>query len=209
MNFVNKLIGRDDKFFDLLEAGAGAARASVQMLAALLRDKPEGPSVEDFIQARRKDKLIAEQVTEELCKTFVTPLEREDIEALSFALYQIPKTAEKFSEKFMCCREGLGPLNFAPQLGLLEQAAEIIPQMVHELRERKQLGAIKEQHSRLQALEGEADKLILAHMRELHSGPQEPLKVIMAMDLYDTLENIMDRYRDAGSVIFRIVLKYI
>lgn len=209
MNFLNKLIGRDDKFFDLLAAGAGAARTSVQMLSALVSDSPGGPTVDDFIQARRQDKRIAEQVTEELCKTFVTPLEREDIEALSFALYQIPKTAEKFSEKYLVCREALGPVNFAPQLGLLEQAAEIIPQMVRELRERKQLGTVKEQHTRLQGLEGEADKLILAHVRELHSSPQEPLKVIMAMDLYETLENIMDRYRDAGSVIFRIVLKYI
>jgi len=209
MNFLSKLIGQDDKFFDLLEAGASEARSSIQMLVALLREKPDSPTVEDFIQARRKDKRIVEQITEELCKTFVTPLEREDIEALSFALYQIPKTAEKFSEKFMCCREGLGPMNFAPQLGLLEQAAEIIPQMVRELRVRKHLAAIKEQHTRLQALEGEADKLILVHMREIHAGQLEPLKVIMALDLYETLERIMDLYRDAGSVIFRVVLKYI
>ena len=111
MNFVNKLLGHDDKFFDLLEAGASEARVSVQLLAALLRENPASPTVDDFIQARRKDKRIAEQITEELCKTFVTPLEREDIEALSAALYLIPKTAEKFSEKFLCCREGLGPMN--------------------------------------------------------------------------------------------------
>lgn len=209
MNILSKLIGQDDKFFDLLEAGATEARSSIQMLAALLREKPDGPTVEDFIKARRKDKRIVEQITEELCKTFVTPLEREDIEALSFALYQIPKTAEKFSEKFLCCREGLGSMNFAPQLGLLEQAAEIIPQMIGELRSRKHLAAIKEQHQRLQALEGEADKLILEHMGEIRNGRQEPLKVIMAMDLYEKLEKIMDRYRDAGSVIFRVVLKYI
>jgi len=209
MNIVQKLLGQDDKFFDLLAAGASEARSSIQLLAALLREKPDGPTVDDFIQARRKDKRIAEQITAELCKTFVTPLEREDIEALSFALYQIPKTAEKFSEKFMCCREALGPVNFAPQLGLLEQAAEIIPQMVRELRLRKHLAAVKEQHTRLQSLEGEADKLMLAHISELHSGRQEPLKVIMSMDLYETLEKIMDRYRDAGSVIFRSVLKYI
>ena len=88
MNIVQKLIGQDDKFFDLLEAGASEARSSVQLLAALLRESPAGPTVDDFIQARRKDKRIVEQITEELCKTFVTPLEREDIEALSFALYR-------------------------------------------------------------------------------------------------------------------------
>ncbi len=209
MNIINKLIGKDDKFFDLLETGAHDARRSIQMLAALLRAKPDGPTVADFMEARRKDKLITEQITEELCKTFVTPLEREDIEALSVALYKIPKTVEKFSEKFMCCKAALGTLDFAPQLGLLEQAAEIIPQMVRELRLRKNLAAIKEQHTRLQALEGQADKLMLAHIRELHNGQLGPLQVIMALDLYETLEKIMDRHRDAGSVLFRVVLKYI
>jgi len=43
--------------------------------------------------ARRKGKRITEDIDEHLCKTFVTPIEREDIESLSDALYKIPKNA--------------------------------------------------------------------------------------------------------------------
>jgi hypothetical protein len=161
-----------------------------------------------FVQTRRKDKRITEQITEELCKTFVTPLEREDIEALSFALYKIPKMAEKFSEKFILCRDALGPVNFARQVTLLEQAAETIVLMVRQLRERKHLDAVKDQNTRMHYLEGEADKQMIENVRDLYSGRHEPLKVIIAMDLYETLEKIIDRCRDAGNVIFQIVLKY-
>ena len=208
MKTLRKLLGYDDKFFDLLEASAVEAQGSVQLLTELLRDSTQCPTMDAFVQARRKDKRITEQITEELCRTFVTPLEREDIEELSFALYKIPKTAEKFSEKFILCREALEGVDFARQLALLEQAAETIVQMVRQLRGRKHLDALKEQNNRMHYLEGEADKLILEHIRELYSGRHEPLKVIIAMDLYETLEKIIDRCRDAGNVIFQIVLKY-
>ena len=42
--------------------------------------------------SRRAEKRIADEISEALCKTFVTALEREDIEALSLGLYKIPKT---------------------------------------------------------------------------------------------------------------------
>jgi len=194
MNTWRKLLGHDDKFFDLLEASAVEAQSSVQLLVELLRDSAKCPTMDAFVQTRRKDKRITEEITEELCKTFVTPLEREDIEELSFALYKIPKMAEKFSEKFILCRDALGPVNFTRQVGLLEQAAETIVLMVRQLRDRKHLEAVKEQK--------------LENIRDLYSGRHEPLKVIIAMDLYETLEKIIDRCRDAGNVIFQIVLKY-
>jgi uncharacterized protein Yka (UPF0111/DUF47 family) len=207
MNIISKLLGRDDKFFDLLEAGAVKAQGSVQLLAELLRDSPRRPTVDDFIQARSEDTRIAEELAEELCKTFVTPLEREDIEALSLALSEIPKLAEKFSEKFMLGRDALGAAPFSRQLGLLEQAAEASVQMVRELRERKHLSTVKEQNTRLHGLKGESDLRVHEQIRELQSG-HDPLKGVLAMDLHDTLEKIMDRYSDAGNVVFRIVLKY-
>ncbi|MBM3853059.1 MAG: DUF47 domain-containing protein, partial [Verrucomicrobia bacterium] len=100
---LRKLLGRDQKFFDLLEAGAEEAKASVELFARTLHKiaagNGAGVSLDEFIQARRKEKRIRHTMTEELSKTFVTPLEREDIEALSFALYRIPKQVEKAVER--------------------------------------------------------------------------------------------------------------
>jgi len=205
---LRKLLGYDDKFFDLLEASALEARSSVQLLVDLLRDSTQCPTLEAFIATRRKDKRITENITEELCRTFVTPLEREDIEELSFALYKIPKTAEKFSEKFLLCRQALQVVDFSRQISLLEKAVQTVVEMVQKLRQRKHLESMKEQIGRLHYVEGEADKLMLELVRELYSGKYEPLQVIITMDLYETLEKIIDRCRDAGNVIFQIVLKY-
>ncbi|OGV62392.1 MAG: hypothetical protein A2283_17835 [Lentisphaerae bacterium RIFOXYA12_FULL_48_11] len=205
---LRKLLGHDDKFFDLLESSARQAQSSVQLLVTTLKNPETTPSLDEFVQARRKDKKITEEITEELCKTFVTPLEREDIEALSIALYKIPKTVEKFSEKFILCHNHIKEVDFTRQLKLLQQTTETVAEMVKKLRERVHLEKMKDQNSRLHYLEGEADKLMLELIKELYSGVHDPLKVIIILDLYETLERIIDRCRDAGNVIFQIVLKY-
>ena len=208
MNMLKKLLGYDDKFFNLLEASAAEAQSSVQLLVGMLKKANGMPTLDEFVQTRRKDKQITEEISEQLCKTFVTPLEREDIEALSIALYKIPKTVEKFSEKFALCHEHIREVDFSRQVNILEQTTETVTQMVKKLRQRAHLEYVKEQNDRLHYLEGEADKLMMSLIKDLYSGRHEPLKVIIIMDLYETLERIIDRCRDAGNVIFQIVLKY-
>jgi uncharacterized protein Yka (UPF0111/DUF47 family) len=208
ISYLRRLLGYEDKFFALLEASADEARASVQLLVDMLK-KPDGiMSLGEFIQARRKDKQITEEITEQLCKTFVTPLEREDIEALSAALYRIPKTAEKFSEKFILCKPQFREVDFLKQVSILEQATDTVSQMVRSLRTRAHLEQVKEYNTRLHYLEGEADKLMLALVQDLYSGKHDPLKVIILLDLYETLEKIIDRCRDVGNIVFQVVLKY-
>src|SRR6266516_7352688 len=107
---IQKILGHDQKFYDLLEASAQQADASVHHLIALLErlEQKESPqSLEEFVRSRRKDKQITQELTEELCKTFITPLEREDIQALSAALYKMPKTVEKIGERLLICPAGL------------------------------------------------------------------------------------------------------
>lgn len=208
INAIRKMLGYEDKFFNLLEASADEAKASVQLLLLMLKAPDGTASMADFVQSRRKDKRITEEITEQLCKTFVTPLEREDIEALSLALYKIPKTTEKFSEKYILCRNYLNGVDFLQQAVILEQTTETVSEMVRKLRLRANLEQIKESNDRLHYLEGEADKLMLDLIKDLYSGKHDPLKVIIILDLHETLERIIDRCRDVGNVIFQVVLKY-
>ena len=208
MKLLRKLFGHDDKFFDLLEACALEAKASVQLLVQLLKTTEKDPPVDEFIHARRKEKRITEEITEQLCKTFVTPLEREDIEALSSALGKIPKTVKKFSEKYVLCRGRIWAFDFQKQMGILEQTTETVYMMVKQLRTHANLEQVKEQNDRLHYLENQADKIMLELTKELYDGNSDPLVVLILLDLYGILEKIIDRCRDAGNIVFQIVLKY-
>ena len=90
---------------------------------------------------------------------------------------------------------------------LLQQAMETLELMVRELRSSPDLAVIKDQNLKLQYLEGEADKLMVDRLRELYNAPHEAISVVALKDLYDLLEKVIDRCRDAGNIVVQIVLK--
>src|SRR5437899_11557242 len=157
---IQKIFGRDQKFYDLLEASAQQADASVHHLITLLErlEQKESPqSLEEFVHSRRKDKQITQELTEELCKTFITPLEREDIQALSSALYKISKTVEKIGERMLICPEDLHGRSFRPQVELLDRAAEVVLAMVKQLRKGTDIRTAREMNAPLHTIAGDAD----------------------------------------------------
>jgi uncharacterized protein Yka (UPF0111/DUF47 family) len=209
---LKKLLGKDDKFFDLLEAGAEEAKTSVDLFTAYLKKIAAGNnapgSLDEFIQTRRKEKRIRATLTEELSKTFVTPLEREDIEALSFALYRIPKQVEKIVERLSIYPGRVPNVAFERQAELMSQAAEAVAFMVKQLRGGTTIEKIREANDRLQYAEGEADKVMLTLLKDLYQGPYDAKELVILQELYEMVEQAVDRCRNAGNIVVQIVLKH-
>jgi uncharacterized protein len=203
---LQRLIGRDDQFFDLLEASADEARFSARALVELIHATDDGHTLDEFAMHRREDKRIREAISQKLCNTFITPLEREDIDALSSALSRIPKVIKKFAERLIFLRSHINLELFHKQVELLKQATDTLHDMVRQLRSPR-LDRVQVSNDRLHQFEGEADKLILARLRELYGGQYEAVQMIVLRDLFELLEKVIDRCRDAGNVIFQIVLK--
>jgi uncharacterized protein Yka (UPF0111/DUF47 family) len=211
MQWLKKIFGKEDKFFDLLEAGAEEARTSVTLLTGYLKalNTTGAPTnLDEFVQTRRKEKRIRHQMTEELSKTFVTPLEREDIEALSFALYRIPKAIEKIVERLSIYPGRVPYAAFQRQAELLTLAADAVVFMVKELRGGTNIERIREAHDRLQFAEGEADKVMLTLLKELYTGPYDAKELVILQVLYEMVEQAVDRCRNAGNIVVQIVLKH-
>src|SRR5678810_330311 len=119
---LQKLLSKDDKFFDLLEASADEARNSVVALNRLLSAPGKIPSLKDFHDSKETDKRITEQINVALVDSFVTELDREDIEMLSAVLYKIPKTVEKFAERFIISAALAKDADFSVHIRMLETA---------------------------------------------------------------------------------------
>jgi hypothetical protein len=205
---LQRFLSRDDKFYDLMEGSAEEARAAIQGLVNLVRTRQPQGNLDTFAAARRQEKRLSVELTEELCRTFVTPLEREDIEALSHALYKIPKTAEKFGERYVLAGSAARELDLLRHADLLEQASSLIVPMVKELRSGVELQKVKHQHLQLQQIEGEGDKLMLQSLHLLFEQKTDPFAVMLLKDLLELLEKTLDRCRDAGNVVFSIILKH-
>jgi uncharacterized protein Yka (UPF0111/DUF47 family) len=204
---LQTIFGKGDKFYGLLEASAAAARESTRALVELLATPPAQRSLEKFKLARQREKNLAAQISQELVNTFVTALEREDIDALSMVLYKIPKIVEKFAERYVLAAERLGEVDFASRAQMLERACEVIEEMVGLLRKGMNIDTSKALNDKMQAIEAEADRLILELYRDTYARETDPMRYLILKDLFEMLEKAIDRCRDAGNVVHQIVLK--
>jgi uncharacterized protein len=204
---LQTIFGKGDKFYGLLESSAEAALLSAKALGAMLAKNAEMPALDQFRVARKREKALFAQINLELVNTFVTALEREDIEALAGALYKIPKTVEKFAERHALFTEQLADIDYSPQAVMLERACEVIVKMVGELRSGLKLDVMHGLNERMQSIESEADRLLLDLYRQLFSAGTDAARLMVRKDLFELLEKAIDRCRDAGNVVYHIALK--
>jgi uncharacterized protein Yka (UPF0111/DUF47 family) len=204
---LQRMLGRDDEFCALLEASANEAVRSVEALRQTLNGDSGPPSLKAFIQARRKDKQITADISDLLFRALVTSFERQDIEALAEALYKVPKTVEKFAERYLMSYPHVCEFDFTRQMVLMEEAAKSVLEMVQAFRANAGMAEIKRLDARIQRLENQADKVILNLLEQIYRSKSGGVKPIILKDLIELNEKVVDRCRDASGVIARVVMK--
>lgn len=202
---LQTMFGTGKQFYTLLDEAASAAHESTTALYAMLNGFHQ-PSLTAFKQARARERVAFDNIGKELIASFMTPIEREDIQALSSALYKIPKQVENFAERYALAFDHLRQFDFAPRAAMLEQACAVVVEMVGQL-SRMNLDAMRQLNEQLCWLENEADRLMLELYRDIYSGGLDHLKMFLLKEFFGLLEKAIDRCREAGGVVYQIVLK--
>src|SRR3546814_1326911 len=135
------------------------------------------------------------------------PSELDKSESLGSALYHIPKQIEKFAYRYSLALQHLEHIDFAPRAAMLEQAASVVADMIHELK-RMDLDRMSVLNEKLRSLENEADRFMLELYRDIYSGQLDHLQMFLLKEFFEILEKAIDRCREAGVVAYQIVLKH-
>ena len=203
---LQTIFGSGKQFFLLLDEAADAAHDSAKALYEMMKASDRQPALDAFKLARQRERTASEKIGKALVESFITPLEREDIEALGSALYKIPKQIEKFADRYALATQHLEQIDFAPRAAMLEQAAGVVVEMVREL-ERLDIDRMTALNDKLRSIENEADRLMLELYREIYSGKLDSLQMFLLKEFFEILEKAIDRCREAGVVAYQIVLK--
>jgi uncharacterized protein len=207
MATLEKLLGRQEKFLELFEASADQACQSTAALVEFLSRSAERRSLDSFVGSRRLDKEITNRIVEELCAGYITSLDREDIESLTNSLYKIPKTVEKIAARILRAPHYMQGVDVTAHVQNLHNATQILLAMIQDLRKGMDARTVREHNSKLQDIEGAADEAVLDMLGKLYNGKQDPVQAMFLKDLFELLEKVTDRCRDAGNTITHIVLK--
>ena len=203
---LQTIFGSGKQFFNLLDDAAEAAHDSAKALYQMMKASDRLPALDAFKLARQRQRVASEKIGKALVESFITPIEREDIEALGSALYKIPKQIEKFADRYALATQHLEQIDFAPRAAMLEQAAGVVVEMVREL-ERLDIDRMTALNDKLRSIENEADRLMLELYREIYSGKLDSLQMFLLKEFFEILEKAIDRCREAGVVAYQIVLK--
>ena len=203
---LQTIFGSGQQFYTLLDEAAQAAHDSTKALHTMMKATDRQPALDAFKLARLRERAASDKIGKALVDSFITPIEREDIEALGSALYKIPKQVEKFADRYSLAIQHLEGIDFAPRAAMLEQAASVVVEMVHEIK-KMNIDRMTSLNEKLRSIENEADRLMLELYREIYSGKLDSLQMFLLKEFFEILEKAIDRCREAGVVAYQIVLK--
>jgi hypothetical protein len=151
---------------------------------------------------------ITHRVIEMLHKTFITPLDREDIHLLITRMDDIIDYLEAASARmFLYDIRNLTPE--ARQLGdICVQSAEAVKRAVSELDNMENSARILEACVEINRLENDADTALRTGMAKLFREETDTRQLIKLKEIYELLETVTDRCEDVANIIEGIVLEY-
>lgn len=210
MSFLTKLLPTEDKFYVLMRALNTQAEKSALLLREFIA--ADGPARDDvgrrIATAKAEAKALSEKITREVSLSFITPFDREDIQEFCTHLYKIPKTIDKIRERLELHAIKSDGAGFGRQVDLIVQEAVAMQDIVEALTRKGGEKAIVEKVNVLHDLETRGDEVLGQLLKQLFQDTQDARALILKKDIYDMLEKVLDRYRDASAVALQIVLKH-
>jgi predicted phosphate transport protein (TIGR00153 family) len=148
--------------------------------------------------------LVTHQIYKRLNRTFITPLEREDIHRLASGLDDVLDSTEAIGSRLVLFRIGAATPAAVQLTEILVASAQQVEGAVDHLRKLDNLNAFTIEINRL---ENEADVISREAVAELFSGRHEVLDVLRWKEIYGRLESAADQCEDVANTIESIVLK--
>jgi uncharacterized protein len=203
---LQRTLGRPKLFFGLLNRIAGYGVEAVGCLQQYVTSA-SAPDMEVVRSVRRKDKQACNELEELLLKVFVTPIEREDLEAVASDLYRLPKAAEKFAEIYSIGWSRVKDGDFESLLKMLSKSAKIVTEMVDCLASNGKMAEIKALDARLSQIGADSSDITNNALRRRQVPGADPLTEIIVHDLYRNLTNCLDICRSSGRTLALVTLK--
>jgi predicted phosphate transport protein (TIGR00153 family) len=199
------LRGPESEFFDLFERAAANIVAAAELLETMLLEYPEQAGLAaEILACERTGDQITHEVIRRLNKTFVTPIDREDILELASALDDIVDYTEEVAD-YLGLYKIEAPMEQAQRMAKVLHAATIqLALAIPRIRGFKDIG---DQTVEVHRLENVGDQIVREAIASLFEYGTDPMVVIRWKDIFERLENAIDSTERAADILEGIVIK--
>ena len=201
-----RLIPREEKFYtDFLALSDQIVAAAGLLDAMLATETPDWDTARRIHDIENECDGIAHAIIQRLNRTFVTPIDREDIHELARSLDDVIDAIDAAAT--VIARYKVSPVRYGAR-----ELAAIIARSTHQVRmavdalERKT--GVHERAVEVNRLENEADRDHDEALRRLFEEEQDPIAIIKWKEVLDFLEEATDRCEDVANVLEGVVVKH-
>jgi len=201
-----RLIPREEKFYHDFQALGDELKNGARLLEAMLEpDHPVWSKADEIKETEHKCDMLTHAIIQRLNRTFVTPLDREDIHALARSLDDVMDSIDDAATMIRLYR--LETVRFGAR-----ELAQIITASTDQVR--LALGALEHNKGlmphaiEINRLENEADRTHQQAVSDLFDHERDPLTVMKWKETLDFLENATDRCEDVANVLEGVMVKH-
>jgi predicted phosphate transport protein (TIGR00153 family) len=200
-----RLIPRDEVFFSMFASLASRVTASARLLDQLFAEPHRlAELVTSIKQIEHEADTITHDVISRINRTFVTPIDREDIHLLASRLDDVIDQIDGTARRALMFRINEVREPATRMTRILIRAGEAIEGAVTNV---KKTSVVVQHSVKVKQLEEEGDAVYHAAVGGLFEGTPDPLQVMKWKELYDTLERALDQCEDVANTIESIALK--
>ena len=201
-----RLIPREERFYDDFVALGEEIRRGAALLEEMLApERPIWDKADEIKEVEHKCDFLTHEIIQRLHRTFVTPLDREDIHTLARSLDDVMDAVDA-SATIVRLYQIDRVRQDARDLGKIIMASA--DQVVDALKALERRGGVAECAVEINRLENEADRAHQAALRRLFEEERDPISIIKWKEVLDFLEAATDRCEDVANVLEGVVVKH-
>ena len=200
-----RLIPREERFFDDFVALAEQIRKGADLLVEMLvPDHPIWDKADEIKEVEHKCDFLTHEIIQRLHRTFVTPLDREDIHALAKSLDDVMDAIDasaRFVRLYKIKTTRFGARELARVISLSVEQVRL------GLEALEKHAGVTERAVEINRLENEADRIQESALRRLFDEETDPVLIIKWKEILDVLESATDRCEDVANLLEGVVVK--
>lgn len=207
---LNLIAGKNKAYFDMFEKAVENISKAAEHLHAYYSGFPNSSNEVDKIKdLEHNGDMLTHQTIEMLNRTFVTPIDREDIYLLISKMDDVLDLMDEAASRTALYKiDKITPeaLAFSE---VLKKATDILHHTIISMRNLKDYHEIIKHCVEINTIENEGDMLLRKAMVNLFENEKnDPIKVIKWKEIYEDLETAIDKCEDVANIIESIALKY-
>jgi predicted phosphate transport protein (TIGR00153 family) len=201
-----RLIPREEAFFDSFVTTATEIRFAATLFREMVEpDEPLWDRAARINDVEHRCDALTRDVLLRLHRTFVTPIDREDIHALALALDDVADAIDDCAKLMQLYRLDRVRTGVRELAGILVEQTEQVERAMQALRDK---ALVSTSTAEIDRLEHEADVAYQQAIVALFDNEKDPIQVIKWKELYGYLEAATDRCEDIGNVLDGIAVKH-